>query len=92
MPQLSSSLRIARSVLKNQPKSLWNNSSKQEVVTAHQIYPSKPEMIIQAFKGSDLIDILPSEIDVQPNVKLVCEDIPCMHINDDEHHVLWKAN
>lgn len=47
-------------------------------------------MIIQAFKESDLIDILPIEIDVQPNVKLVCEDIPCMHINDDEHHVLWK--
>ena len=52
--------------------------------------PCKPEMIIQAFKESNLIDILPVEIDVQPNVKLVCEDIPCMHINDDEHHVLWK--
>ena len=37
MSQLLSSLRIARSVLKNQPKSIWNNASKQDVVVAHQI-------------------------------------------------------
>ena len=37
MSQLSSSLRVARTALKNQPRLIWNNASRKQYVVAHQI-------------------------------------------------------
>lgn len=54
--------------------------------------PSNPETIRQAFKGNVLLDLLPNEVDMESNAKLVCEDTPCMHVSDDDSHVLWKEN
>lgn len=52
--------------------------------------PSNPDILKQTFKESGLLDILPILVDLDSNAKLVYETTPCMHINDDEYHVLWK--
>lgn len=51
---------------------------------------SKPGKIKQLFEESGLIDVLPNKIDVDSNATLVCEDTPCMHISNDDSHILWK--
>ena len=53
--------------------------------------PSNPELVKQVFEDSSLINVLPSEIEVDANATLACEDIPCMHISDDDFHVAWRG-
>mmetsp|Transcript_15798 Transcript_15798/g.31580 ORF Transcript_15798/g.31580 Transcript_15798/m.31580 type:complete len:309 (-) Transcript_15798:1766-2692(-) len=51
--------------------------------------PSMPGKIQLMFEKARKDRILHAKIDVDLNIKLVCEDIPCMHIPVDYDHVLW---
>ena len=51
---------------------------------------SNPDMLMQMIKESTFLDFMPAEVEVNANATLVCESTPCMHINDDAYHVLWR--
>lgn len=51
--------------------------------------PSNQEILKHTFE-QPLLDALPIEIDLDANVKLAVENTPCMHIDDDETHVIWR--
>mmetsp|Transcript_32824 Transcript_32824/g.55826 ORF Transcript_32824/g.55826 Transcript_32824/m.55826 type:complete len:271 (-) Transcript_32824:277-1089(-) len=51
-----------------------------------------PDVLRKAVKDIDLLEIFGDEIEVDSNVKLVCEDTPCMHISDDASRILWSED
>ncbi len=51
--------------------------------------PSNPEKIQHVFEKVSKGRILQAKIDIDLNIKLVCEDVPCMHIPVDHDHVIW---
>ena len=41
------------------------------------------------FQGGTLLKLIPKEVIINCNPALVCETMPCMHVEVDKEHVLW---
>ena len=41
------------------------------------------------FEGGTLLKLIPKEVNLCCNPALVCETMPCMHVEVDKEHVMW---